>query len=177
MGSRKAWGCGCLGCGGLWVVLSTLAMLAFQSLGATDPPGHGSWAIVAFLPAMLPVVIGFVLLMAEYQATAPERRQQSIDRVATALAEQDGMTAEEIARELDLSHSFTREAVAELIADGRLTGYIEAGTGRIHAMDPMQVSPEQCPACGEALLGEGARVTCPECGSRVLRPDGSEEGN
>jgi hypothetical protein len=152
------------------MAFATMGMLAFQSLGAGDPPGQGPWALWTFLPAMLPLGIGLVLLMSDYAATAPERRQQSIDRVATALVERGGVTPEELGEELDLDHNFTREAVSELIEEGRLLGYIEPGSGRIQAMDPTLVRADACPACGGAIEAPGPAKDCPHCASRLLLP-------
>ena len=167
MGSRKLWGWLLVAFGVAWLVVSTVLLMRLRVAEGVGMPGYLR-AIWTFVPALMPVGIGAWLLAR--RRGGPTLEERSIRDVLAALLRKDAVTAEEIARELDLSEERVRGAVEDLVREGHIAGYIEPETGKIHVMDPAQTQPEACPACGGAMEAPGVTGTCPNCGSDVLRP-------
>jgi hypothetical protein len=156
----------------------TMTVLA----GAADAGGDPAQTALLVLffgiaPALVPLGIGLTLWRREHEEAQPRRRQQFIDEVHTAIIAGDGVTADEVAESLACPVERVEEALDHLLASGDFAGYREGQSGRLHAMDPLQVRPGECPACGSRLDADGADVTCSDCASRVLKPGESEEAD
>ncbi len=171
MGSRTAWSCGCLGCGGLWLVNVIILVLVGRPLsGSTTLTDVGVVPLFGLLAAAIPMTIGVILRLREWAEQAPQRSQQFIDGVHTAMIERDGVAVEEIAEKLGCRVQHVRAALRELVGSRQLMGYREAGTERYHAVDPAAMRSGACPYCAEQLEEPGRRGRCPHRGCEIYPP-------
>jgi DNA-directed RNA polymerase subunit RPC12/RpoP len=162
---------GCLiGAGVLWLVGWTGLFVAGYAGAEIDLPV----TIMGSLIFAVPVGVGLMIGGAVALAVAKRRREDEEDaqfeaRVQSMIETAGSVTVPEIASELGVSTQKVREAIYDLVARQRFTGYVNWDQQRVYSVVIGRMPTDRCPNCGGELeLAGKDTVVCPYCRNEIF---------
>ncbi|MBD3291955.1 MAG: hypothetical protein GF393_03460 [Armatimonadia bacterium] len=162
---------GCLiGAGAIWLIGWTALFVAGYAGAEIDLPVTIMGSLIFAVPVGVGLMIGGAVALSRAHRRAEEDEAARFETRVESMIETAGSTTiPAIAAELGVSTQKVRQAIYDLVAQQRFTGYVNWDEQRVYSVVIGRMPTNRCPNCGGELeLAGKDTVVCPYCRNEIF---------